>query len=224
MSYFQVIAAIVKKDILMEVRTKQVINAALVFAVLFVVVFSFTMEIGSNMEQKLSGGIFWVSVAFAGILSFNKTIGSETDNGSFEALMLAPVDKSAVFFGKVISNMLFLLLVEVILIPLFLVFYNVNIIGHPLMAAVIILSTYAYSLIGTLFSIISVRTSSKEIMMPVLFLPFMVPVIIAAVLATNVFILGGQIQFSYNWIKLTAVFDIIFTAIIYGIFSLIIED
>ncbi len=224
MSYFQVIAAIVKKDILMEMRTKQVINAALVFAVLFVVVFSFTMEIGSNMEQKLSGGIFWVSVAFAGILSFNKTIGSETDNGSFEALMLAPVDKSAVFFGKVISNMLFLFLVEVILIPLFLVFYNVNIIGHPLMAAVIILSTYAYSLIGTLFSIISVRTSSKEIMMPVLFLPFMVPVIIAAVLATNVFILGGQIQFSYNWIKLTAVFDIIFTAIIYGIFSLIIED
>lgn len=224
MSYFKVIAAIVKKDILMEMRTKQVINAALVFAVLFVVVFSFTMEIGSNMEQKLSGGIFWVSVAFAGILSFNKTIGSETDNGSFEALMLAPVDKSAVFFGKVISNMLFLLLVEVILIPLFLVFYNVNIIGHPLMAAVIILSTYAYSLIGTLFSIISVRTSSKEIMMPVLFLPFMVPVIIAAVLATNVFILGGQIQFSYNWIKLTAVFDVIFTAIIYGIFSLIIED
>lgn len=224
MSYFQVIAAIVKKDILMEMRTKQVINAALVFAVLFVVVFSFTMEIGSNMEQKLSGGIFWVSVAFAGILSFNKTIGSETDNGSFEALMLAPVDKSAVFFGKVISNMLFLFLVEVILIPLFLVFYNVNIIGHPLMAAVIILSTYAYSLIGTLFSIISVRTSSKEIMMPVLFLPFMVPVIIAAVLATNVFILGGQIQFSYNWIKLTAVFDVIFTAIIYGIFSLIIED
>lgn len=224
MSYFQVIAAIVKKDILMEVRTKQVINAALVFAVLFVVVFSFTMEIGSNMEQKLSGGIFWVSVAFAGILSFNKTIGSETDNGSFEALMLAPVDKSAVFFGKVISNMLFLLLVEVILIPLFLVFYNVFIISHPLMAVVIILSTYAYSLIGTLFSIISVRTSSKEIMMPVLFLPFMVPVIIAAVLATNVFILGGQIQFSYNWIKLTAVFDVIFTAIIYGIFSLIIED
>lgn len=224
MSYFKVIAAIVKKDILMEMRTKQVINAALVFAVLFVVVFSFTMEIGSNMEQKLSGGIFWVSVAFAGILSFNKTIGSETDNGSFEALMLAPVDKSAVFFGKVISNMLFLFLVEVILIPLFLVFYNVNIIGHPLMVAVIILSTYAYSLIGTLFSIISVRTSSKEIMMPLLFLPFMVPVIIAAVLATNVFILGGQIQFSYNWIKLTAVFDIIFTAIIYGIFSLIIED
>lgn len=224
MSYFQVIAAIVKKDILMEVRTKQVINAALVFAVLFVVVFSFTMEIGSNIEQKLSGGIFWVSVAFAGILSFNKTIGSETDNGSFEALMLAPVDKSAVFFGKVISNMLFLFLVEVILIPLFLVFYNVFIISHPLMAVVIILSTYAYSLIGTLFSIISVRTSSKEIMMPVLFLPFMVPVIIAAVLATNVFILGGQIQFSYNWIKLTAVFDVIFTAIIYGIFSLIIED
>lgn len=224
MNYFKVLFAVIKKDIITEYRTKEVINAALVFALMLVIVFSFTLEAGLGLEKKISGGIFWIAVTFAGILSFNKTIGTETDNGNFQALMLAPVDRSAVFFGKVISNMLFLLLVEIILIPLFLVFYNVMIINHPLMVAVIILCTYAYSLIGTLFSIVSVRTSSREIMLPILFLPFMVPVIIAAVLATNVFITGGEIYYSYNWIKLTAVFDIIFTAVIYGIFSLIIEE
>lgn len=224
MNYFKVLFVVIKKDIITEYRTKEVINAALVFALMLVIVFSFTLEAGLGLEKKISGGIFWITVTFAGILSFNKTIGTETDNGNFQALMLAPVDRSAVFFGKVISNMLFLLLVEIILIPLFLVFYNVMIINHPLMVAVIILCTYAYSLIGTLFSIVSVRTSSREIMLPILFLPFMVPVIIAAVLATNVFITGGEIYYSYNWIKLTAVFDIIFTAVIYGIFSLIIEE
>lgn len=224
MNYFKVLFAVIKKDIITEYRTKEVINAALVFALMLVIVFSFTLEAGLGLEKKISGGIFWIAVTFAGILSFNKTIGTETDNGNFQALMLAPVDRSAVFFGKVISNMLFLLLVEIILIPLFLVFYNVMIINHPLMVAVIILCTYAYSLIGTLFSMVSVRTSSREIMLPILFLPFMVPVIIAAVLATNVFITGGEIHYSYNWIKLTAVFDIIFTAVIYGIFSLIIEE
>lgn len=224
MNYFKVLFAVVKKDVIMEARTKEVINASLVFAIMLVIVFSFTLEAGSGLEKKLSGGIFWLAVTFAGILSFNKTMGVETDNGNFQALMLAPVDRSAVFFGKVISNMLFLLLIEIILIPLFLVFYNVMIINHILMVAVIILCTYAYSLIGTLFSIISARTSSKEIMMPVLFLPFMVPVIIAGVLATNIFVTGSEIYYSYNWIKLTAVFDVIFTAIIYGIFSLIIEE
>lgn len=224
MNYFKVLFVVIKKDIITEYRTKEVINAALIFALMLVIVFSFTLEAGLGLEKKISGGIFWIAVTFAGILSFNKTIGTETDNGNFQALMLAPVDRSAVFFGKVISNMLFLLLVEIILIPLFLVFYNVMIINHPLMVAVIILCTYAYSLIGTLFSIVSVRTSSREIMLPILFLPFMVPVIIAAVLATNVFITGGEIYYSYNWIKLTAVFDIIFTAVIYGIFSLIIEE
>ena len=215
---------IVKKDVLMEMRTKEVVNASLVFAILLVIVFSFIMEPGSEVEKKIAGGIFWMAVTFAGILGLNKTMMSELEGGNFEALMLAPVDKSAIFFGKVISNMLVLILLEIILIPLFLVFYSINIVSHPLMIAVIFLATYGYALVGTLFSMISVRTNSREIMLPLLLLPIMIPILIAAILSTNIFISGSDIAYSYNWIKLTAVFDIIFTAVIFGIFSAIIEE
>lgn len=224
MNYFKVLFAVVKKDLLIETRVKEVVNAALVFAILMVVVFSFTLEKGVGLEEKLSAGIFWISVAFAGILSLNKTMALETEGGNFNALMLAPVDKSAIFFGKVISNMIFLLFIELILIPLMLVFYNVLIINHPLMIAVIILCTYAFSLIGTLFAIISVNTNSKEIMLPVLLLPFMVPVLISAIISTNIFITESPVYYSFSWLKLTAVFNIIFTAIIYGLFSWVIEE
>lgn len=224
MNYFKALFTIVKKDVLMEMRTKEVVNASLVFAILLVIVFSFIMEPGSEVEKKIAGGIFWMAVTFSGILGLNKTMMSELEGGNFEALMLAPVDKSAIFFGKVISNMLVLILLEIILIPLFLVFYSINIVSHPLMIAVIFLATYGYALVGTLFSMISVRTNSREIMLPLLLLPIMIPILIAAILSTNIFISGSDIAYSYNWIKLTAVFDIIFTAVIFGIFSAIIEE
>ena len=224
MNYFKALFTIVKKDVLMEIRTKEVVNASLVFAILLVIVFSFIMEPGSEVEKKIAGGIFWMAVTFSGILGLNKTMMSELEGGNFEALMLAPVDKSAIFFGKVISNMLVLILLEIILIPLFLVFYSINIVSHPLMIAVLFLATYGYALVGTLFSMISVRTNSREIMLPLLLLPIMIPILIAAILSTNIFISGSDIIYSYNWIKLTAVFDIIFTAVIFGIFSAIIEE
>ncbi len=224
MNYFKALFTIVKKDVLMEMRTKEVVNASLVFAILLVIVFSFIMEPGSEVEKKIAGGIFWMAVTFSGILGLNKTMMSELEGGNFEALMLAPVDKSAIFFGKVISNMLVLILLEIILIPLFLIFYSINIVSHPLMIAVLFLATYGYALVGTLFSMISVRTNSREIMLPLLLLPIMIPILIAAILSTNIFISGSDIIYSYNWIKLTAVFDIIFTAVIFGIFSAIIEE
>lgn len=224
MNYFKALFTIVKKDVLMEMRTKEVVNASLVFAILLVIVFSFIMEPGSEVEKKIAGGIFWMAVTFSGILGLNKTMMIELEGGNFEALMLAPVDKSAIFFGKVISNMLVLILLEIILIPLFLVFYSINIVSHPLMIAVLFLATYGYALVGTLFSMISVRTNSREIMLPLLLLPIMIPILIAAILSTNIFISGSDIIYSYNWIKLTAVFDIIFTAVIFGIFSAIIEE
>lgn len=224
MNYFKAVFAILKKDILMELRTKETVNATLVFGVLITLVFSFISEPGSKTEQETAGGIFWMAVTFSGILGLNKTMMSEIQGGNFEALMLAPIDRSAVFFGKVLSNFLFLTILEIILVPLFLVFYNINLVSHWLMAVIILLATYGYSVTGTLFSMISVRTKTREIMLPLLMLPILIPVIIAAILSTNIFLLGHDITHSYNWIKLMAVFDVIFTAVIFGIFGVIIEE
>ena len=224
MNYFRTVFAILKKDILMEIRTKETINATLVFSILITIVFSFISEPGSKTEQAVAGGIFWMAVTFSGILGLNKTMMSEIQGGNFEALMLAPIDRSAIFFGKVISNFLFLTILEIILVPLFLVFYNVNLVSHWLMVVIILLATYGYSVTGTLFSMISVRTKTREIMLPLLMLPILVPVIIAAILSTNIFLFNQEITYCYNWIKLMAVFDIIFTAVIFAIFSAVIEE
>lgn len=224
MNYFKAVLAILKKDILMEIRTKETINATLVFSILITIVFSFISEPGSKTEQAVAGGIFWMAVTFSGILGLNKTMMSEIQGGNFEALMLAPIDRSAIFFGKVISNFLFLTILEIILVPLFLVFYNVNLVSHWLMVVIILLATYGYSVTGTLFSMISVRIKTREIMLPLLMLPILVPVIIAAILSTNIFLFNQEITYCYNWIKLMAVFDIIFTAVIFAIFSAVIEE
>lgn len=224
MNYFKAVLAILKKDILMEIRTKETINATLVFSILITIVFSFISEPGSKTEQAVAGGIFWMAVTFSGILGLNKTMMSEIQGGNFEALMLAPIDRSAIFFGKVISNFLFLTILEIILVPLFLVFYNVNLVSHWLMVVIILLATYGYSVTGTLFSMISVRTKTREIMLPLLMLPILVPVIIAAILSTNIFLFNQEITYCYIWIKLMAVFDIIFTAVIFAIFSAVIEE
>lgn len=224
MNYFRAVFAILKKDILMEIRTKETINATLVFSILITIVFSFISEPGSKTEQAVAGGIFWMAVTFSGILGLNKTMMSEIQGGNFEALMLAPIDRSAVFFGKVISNFIFLTILEIILVPLFLVFYNVNLVSHWLMVVIIVLATYGYSVTGTLFSMISVRTKTREIMLPLLMLPILVPIIIAAILSTNIFLFNQEITYCYNWIKLMAVFDIIFTAVIFAIFSAVIEE
>ncbi len=224
MNYFKAVLAILKKDILMEIRAKETINATLVFSILITIVFSFISEPGSKTEQAVAGGIFWMAVTFSGILGLNKTMMSEIQGGNFEALMLAPIDRSAIFFGKVISNFLFLTILEIILVPLFLVFYNVNLVSHWLMVVIILLATYGYSVTGTLFSMISVRTKTREIMLPLLMLPILVPVIIAAILSTNIFLFNQEITYCYNWIKLMAVFDIIFTAVIFAIFSAVIEE
>lgn len=224
MIYLKTIYTILKKDILMEIKSRETINSSLVFAVLLVITFSFIMEPASDVERKIAGGIFWMAVTFAGILSINKNMMNEMQGGNFEALMIAPVDKSAIYFGKVISNFIFLIVLEIILILLFIIFYNINILSHKLMVVVLIAATYGYAAIGTLFSIISIKTKAREFMLPLLMIPIMIPIIIAAILATNVFIFGYDINLSYLWIRLMVVFDIIFSAVIFAIFSNIIEE
>ena len=158
------------------------------------------------------------------LLGLGKTIVSEVQGGNLEALLLSPVDRSAIFFGKFLSNFIFLLVMEAILLPLFTVFYSINILTHYKIIIIMIIATYGFSLLGTLFSIISVRTKTREIMLPLMLLPLIVPIILGAILSFNVFILGNPEEEASNWITLITAFDIMFTAVIFAIFSLIIEE
>jgi len=223
-NYFNVVLAILKKDIVIEFRTKESINSMVVFGLLMVVVFSFVFEPSSDSKSEIVGGIFWVSIIFSSLLGLSKSMLNEISGGNFDAMLLAPVDSTAIFFGKFITNMIFLTFLEIIILPLFTVFYDTNIVTHPLMILIIFLTTYAFALIGTLFSIISVTSKTREVMLPILLLPIMIPVLLASILSTNIFVVGSDISSSYIWIKLLAGFDIIFTAVIFAIFSFIVED
>ncbi len=224
MKYLQAVYAIVRKDVIMELRTKESINAMLVFALLMTVVFSFTFEPGSEYRDEVVGGIFWMCVVFAGTLGLSKSMLSEVQGGNIDAMMLAPIDRSAIFFGKFISNLLLLVFVEAILTPLFTVFYSINIVASPTVVLIMFLASYGYALLGTLFSVISVRTKTREVMLPLLLLPIMIPIILAAIMSTNVFILGKPAEEASNWITLMVAFDVIFTAVIFAIFGLVVEE
>jgi len=223
--YFSTVYYIVEKDLLLEVKSKEVVVSMLLFSLLVVIVFSFIFEPGAEYKNDLVGGILWMAFIFSGVLGLNKSMLNETTGGNLNALLLAPVDRSAVFFGKVVSNCFFLVIMEAITIPIFMVFYNINIFGHSLLAALVIfLGTYGFSVLGTLFSLISVKTKTREVMLPLLLLPLMIPIILAGIQCLNIYIKNGDIAESYKWLKLIGVFDVIFTAVIFAIFDYIVEE
>lgn len=223
--YFKTIYHIFEKDILLELKSKEVINSMLIFSLLTVIVFSFIFEPGAEYKNDLVGGILWMAIVFAGILGLNKSMMSEINGGNLNALLLAPVDKSAIFFGKVLSNFVFLVFMEIITIPVFTIFYNINVFQHNLLSIpVLILGNYGFSILGTLFSIISVKSRTREVMLPILLLPLMIPIILAAIQSINIFINGGAISDANKWIRLIAAFDLIFTFVVYAMFDYIVEE
>jgi heme exporter protein B len=225
MGYFRTIFNIIEKDILLELKTKEVINSMLIFALLVVIVFSFIFEPGAEYKIDLAAGILWMAIIFSGILGLNKSMMNEVTGGNLSALLLAPIDRSAIFFGKTFSNFIFILFMEVITIPVYTIFYDISLLDNLLLnIATLLLGTYGFSVLGTLFSIISVKSKTREVMLPILLLPLIIPLVLASIQSMNIFIKGENIEESYKWLQLLLGFDIIFTLVIYLIFEYVIEE
>lgn len=224
--YFQVISKIVEKDLILELKSKEVINSMLVFSLLVVVIFSFIFEPGAEYKNEIAAGILWMAITFSGILGLNKSIINEINGGNLNALLLAPVDRSAVFFGKVLSNYLFLLLMELMTIPIFMIFYNINLFEKNVVGTLLVFlsGSYGFSVLGTLFSLISVKSKTRELMLPLLLLPLLVPIILASIQSLNIFYFDGGYADASKWLKLIFAFDIIFTCVIYVIFDYVVEE
>jgi heme exporter protein B len=223
--YFKTVFNIVEKDLILELRAKEVINSMLIFALLVVVVFSFIFEPGAEYKNDLAAGILWMAIIFSGILGLNKSMMNEINGGNLNALLLSPVDKSAIFFGKAVSNFLFMVIMEAITIPIFIIFYDVPILNNFFMTILtLFLGTYGFAVLGTLFSIISVKSKTREVMLPILLLPIIIPIVLSAIQSMNIFIKGDEISDSFKWLQLISIFDIVFTLVIYIIFDYVIEE
>jgi len=214
--------AIVWKDITSEMRTKEIATSLIAFALLVIVVVSFTLEPGEN-TSPIAAGILWVAFTFAGVLGLSRSFATEKDKGCLQGLMLCPVDRSILYLGKMLSIVVFMIVVEIIIIPIFIVLLDQS--GFPPQLAVIaLLATIGFAAVGTLFSAMAVNTRAREVMMPLLFLPVASPVIIAAIKSTALVLSGGSWGDIASWLGVMAAFDAIFLAVSPLVFEVVIEE
>ena len=215
------VLTILWKDVILELRTKDIVVSALVFALLVIVVFSFAITPTPQTVAFVAPGILWVSFTFGGVLGLNRSMALERESGGLHALMLAPVSRDLIFFGKMLSTFLFMLLVEVAVFPVFAVLFNFSLL-LPGLIPVAILATLAIAAIGTLFAAIAANTRSREVMLPLLFFPVVVPVVIAAVEASTA-VLQSDSAFD-RWIPFLLAFDAVFLVVCPFAFQLVIEE
>jgi heme exporter protein B len=225
MSYLRKILAIVWKDIVAELRTKEMFSAMFVFALLVIVVFNFAFDLRVTGERvrQVAPGALWVAFAFAGMLGLNRAFVLEKDRGCLEGLLLAPVDRTAIYFGKMVSTMLFMLVVEAFMLPVFTALLGISLFDLRLLL-IVVLGTLGFAGVGTILSAMTAQTRAREVLLPILLLPVAAPVLIAAVKATAGVLDGLALQEIARWLQLLVAFDLIFPAVAFMSFDFVVRE
>ena len=221
--FLRPVLVMVWKDIVLELRSKDLVLSVIVFGLLVVVVFNFTLNSTPQRAVELAPGILWVAFAFAATLAMNRSFVREQEQGGLEGLLVSPVSRDAIFLAKAITSFLFMVLVEAALLPAYAVLLDFSALSFTLIFT-IVLATVGFALVGTLFSAMAAQTRSREIMLPVLFFPIILPVIIAAVEASTRAIGGETFVGLGRWLPLIGVFDAVFLVICPWVFSFVVEE
>lgn len=215
--------AIVWKDLAAELRSRELLSAMLVFALLVILIFNFALDLQPSLRSTVTPGVLWVTFVFAGTLGLNRSMAIEKDRGCLDGLLLAPVDRSAIYFGKAIGNLIFMLIIEIIVLPVYSVLYNINLL-NPGLILVILMGSIGYVAVGTLLSAMAVQTRTRDILLPILLFPLSIPVIISAVKASTGFLEGWTMPEIQPWLSLLIVYDVIFIAIAFMFFDYVVEE
>lgn len=217
------VLAILWKDLAAEMRSRELLSAMLVFALLVILIFNFAIELAPALRPTITPGVLWVTLAFAGTLGLNRSMAVEKDRGCLDGLLLAPVDRSAIFFGKMLANLVFMLLVAAILLPVYSLLYNINLF-RPGLLLVILLGSLGYVAVGTLLAGMAVQARTREVLLPILLFPVIVPVLLAAVRASGGFLQSAPFEQILPWLNLLIGYDVIFLAVAYMVFDFIVEE
>ena len=221
-SLWAVTRSTLAKDFRLEWRSKDAINSMLFFSLLVVVIFSFSFDPTAEESRSIAGGLIWVSFLFASVVALNQTWARELRNQVLDGYRVSPAPANAMFLAKAIGNFVFVAVLECLMVPLFIVFYNLRSIG-PIWQLVVValLATWALVVNGTFFAAISIRTRSREIMLPLILFPISIPAIIAMVNATTV-ILTGSDSPKFG-MELLAGYDVIFTTVCLSLFDTVLN-
>ena len=216
---------IATKDIRAELRSRTALVSAVVFAALVLVVFNFARDPTVLAAADLAPSVLWVTFALAAMVTLNRAFTIERENGALDGLLLAPVSREALFLGKLIANLAFVGTVELVTLPLFILFFNVSL-GRALpgILGVTALATIGFVAVGTSFSAMAVRTRFAELLLPVLLLPFMVPPLIGAVQVTSRLLVGRPLSEMLGWLRLLGLYDIVFVTLCMLTFSAVVDE
>jgi heme exporter protein B len=215
------VAAIVWKDLRCELRTKQTWSSMGLFALLVLVVFNFAFDLRVDNIAAVAPGALWIAFVFASVLGLGRTVAAERGQGSMDRLLLCPVDRKAIYSAKLLGNVLFIGAVEAVAVPVFAIVYNVPVLVGGIVP-VVALGTLGVAAVGTLFATVAANTRAREVLLPVLIFPLLVPIVIAAVRATTALI--APVTGDPPWLGLIAAFDVIFLSISAMAFEQVVED
>lgn len=222
-SFLRAMSAVVWKDLSAELRSRELLSAMLVFALLVILIFNFALDLDVEARFSVTSGVLWVTFAFAGTLGLNRSMAIEKDRGCLDGLLLAPVDRSAIYFGKAIGNLIFMFIVEIIVLPVYSALYNVNLF-NPGLLLITLLGSIGYVAVGTLLSTMAVQARTRDILLPILLFPVILPVLLGAVKASGFFLEGREMSDIWPWINLLITYDVIFIAIAFMVFDYVVEE
>jgi heme exporter protein B len=204
------VLAVLRKDVLIEARSRANFNAMLFFAGIVLLIFSFALGPNTHRLQAAAGGLLWLAFIFSGLLAFARAYTTETENSAFEGLLLIAEARSAIYLGKLLAAMALMLLIEVVVVPLMTLLFQLDLLSHaPALLLIGVLGTAGFAAIGTLYGAITMSLRAREVLLPVLLLPVTVPVIVGAVKSTTL-VLAGHGGDAGIWLELLVVFDIVF--------------
>lgn len=222
-SYLGKVQAIIVKDLATELRTREVLTSTVVFALLVIVTFNFAFELRVDNVEAVAPGVLWVAIAFSGMLGLNRSFIAEKDNGCIDGLLLCPVDRSAIYFGKMAGNLLSMLAMVAVVLPAFAVFFNLSI-TSPRLLLIILLGTLGLAAVGTLFSAVAVYTRTREVMLPIMLLPVAAPLLVAAVKATGDALAVNPPLVEGPWLAVLLAFDAVFLVVAFFVFEYIFQE
>ena len=215
--------AVVWKDVVLETRTKDTVVSVFVFALLVIVVFNFALNPTPQSVGLVAPGILWVAFTFGGVLGLTRTFAVERERGGMQGLLLTPVGRDEIYLGKVLSIFVLMIAVEVVTFPIFAVIYDLPLLA-PGFIPVAVLATVGIAAVGTLFSAMAVNTRAREVMLPLLFLPIAMPVVVAAVEASGPALAADPWGGALPWLPILAVYDAVFLVVCSLAFGYVVQD
>ncbi|MCC6623198.1 MAG: heme exporter protein CcmB [Deltaproteobacteria bacterium] len=220
------IGLILKKDVLVELRTREVILTMALFSVLVVVIFAFTFQLGADVVQQVAPGILWVTLAFSGNLGISRVVDREREHGAMQGLLLGPAGPVAVYFAKMLGVLVFMLVTQIIVVPLALLFVGIEVPegGIDLLVGALVLGSIGFAVVGTLFGAMLADVRLREVLIPVLVYPVVVPVIVAGVSLSACALGLAPPEDARDWLLLVVGFDLVYLAIAPWVFARVMVD